>query len=937
MANLQPNLQVQMGMNTAGVQKGAAIANKALQGVGQQAGQSQGKVDGFGKTLRAMWRITGGIVLFNIIRSVTRAFKDLIGVTLDFDTAMRNVNSVAHMDEAAFKDLQDQVVDLALDPRIKDGPAKLAEGLYTVTSAGYNAQDAMLIMEQAALASTAGMTTSAVAADVLISTLGAYNLTAKDAASVTNSLFEIVNISKYTFEQMASAMDTVTPTAAALGIGINEIGAAMAVFASHGVDANTATVQMNGILTAMLKPTDAMKAALGQLGYETGQQMLEANGFVNTMKIWGNVVGDDAGMAAALFGDVRALRGEMNLTNDGGVALTKNLELMNGAQEDGGAMARALAEQMKAVSFQIAIFKKDLQVLAVMGFGLISPYIVRFLNAINGLFAGVIKNFRTFRKEGLDFWTSLRYAVDKTITHMFGPELGNKFAKFVFHLENFYNQIKAIVETVAPPFMKFMGFLLDHLSTLVPAVLGAVIGVKLLTTALKVQAVVVKLLAIQFTPLLIAFIAIAAVVAILFVAYTKNWFGIRDKTKAAISAIVSFLDPFTSKFIKAFGTIKKGFELIGRGFKEGGLAGGLKALFGKGGQMILQGLGRILGLPYRIIGQFLRQIKTGFAPLDAILHNIGAIFQDVGLIIQAVFNGKWREAFRLGWDIMTRYVKNYKMIAQLLIDVFKAIPWGKIAVGILVGLERAGAYMESQGYPWMLDTMKRIWGALYDGILFVWNNDLGPFLGSFMGLVIGVFDTAIDWLYDVGKYLISGMWNGISDAFTWGLNWLGGAKDWIVGAFTGSVHWLEMVGHEIMNGLWNGMVSVINWMKQNFHHLVDWMPDFMKKQLGILSPSKVFAAIGKQIPAGLAMGMQSGMRDIENAMGRMNVSVMPTRARTPILAGITASGSAGSGRTSNQRILNIHPGAIVVKDSGNPKQTANIILRAIRNVEAGAA
>ena len=67
------------------------------------------------------------------------------------------------------------------------------------------------------------------------------------------------------------------------------------------------------------------------------------------------------------------------------------------------------------------------------------------------------------------------------------------------------------------------------------------------------------------------------------------------------------------------------------------------------------------------------------------------------------------------------------------------------------------------------------------------------------------------------------------------------------------------IGKNIVMGLWDGMQSMVSWLKSKvtsfFKNLV---PDWAEKALGIASPSKVFAGIGKNIVSGLASTFNIG-------------------------------------------------------------------------------
>ena len=67
------------------------------------------------------------------------------------------------------------------------------------------------------------------------------------------------------------------------------------------------------------------------------------------------------------------------------------------------------------------------------------------------------------------------------------------------------------------------------------------------------------------------------------------------------------------------------------------------------------------------------------------------------------------------------------------------------------------------------------------------------------------------------------------------------------------------IGKDIVKGLWNGIQNMAGWLKDKvvgfFKNL---LPDWAEKALGIKSPSKVFAGIGKNIVQGLASTFNIG-------------------------------------------------------------------------------
>lgn len=117
------------------------------------------------------------------------------------------------------------------------------------------------------------------------------------------------------------------------------------------------------------------------------------------------------------------------------------------------------------------------------------------------------------------------------------------------------------------------------------------------------------------------------------------------------------------------------------------------------------------------------------------------------------------------------------------------------------------------------------------------------------------------------------------------------------------------IGKDVIRGVWDGISSMGNWIKDKVVNFVkDKIPGPIKKALGISSPSKVAAALGVQVPAGLAQGIDKASGLVEKAAINMADSALagitgPTI--NPSLAFGTSVGALGSGSgnsTTNQQV-----------------------------------
>ena len=140
------------------------------------------------------------------------------------------------------------------------------------------------------------------------------------------------------------------------------------------------------------------------------------------------------------------------------------------------------------------------------------------------------------------------------------------------------------------------------------------------------------------------------------------------------------------------------------------------------------------------------------------------------------------------------------------------------------------------------------WGGIQErtinGILFI--------IRAYQGLVSWV--TNIDW-GGLGKSIVDGITLGIT-MFKFGpADAIMAVVNWLITKFK-SVNW-KALGSAIVQGIMSGILDTTTWIKNLVTGWVDDFLAYMKALLGIASPSKVFAEIGRDLNRGLAVGIKA--------------------------------------------------------------------------------
>lgn len=262
-------------------------------------GLYEGKREAMGIIKALANEVTSFDIFSGIGISAATAFAQAAKSSYEFEQEFRkNMLEVATISTQVSDDMtgfMNRVMSITQEIPIKAPEA--AKALYEIVSAGHDGADGMKILEVAAKSAIGGLTETATAADAITTILNAYNLSADKASSVSDQLFTTVRLGKTTFGELGSSIAQVAPIAAAYGIGIDEVLAAVASLTKQG----TPTAE------AMTKIRAAIQGTANELGdaafqgrtFQEALQLIndKADGSASKMK---EMLGTDEGLAAAL-------------------------------------------------------------------------------------------------------------------------------------------------------------------------------------------------------------------------------------------------------------------------------------------------------------------------------------------------------------------------------------------------------------------------------------------------------------------------------------------------------------------------------------------------------------------------------------------------------------------------------------------------------------
>jgi TP901 family phage tail tape measure protein len=340
------------------------------------------------KTKKAMQKVGMGMVAMGgaILGGMGLAMKS----AADFETAMREVNTMMNLSSNEFKSFSSDVQAMASDMGVD--AVKAAKALYQAISAGVPKENAIDFLKVATKAAIGGVTDTTTAVDGLTTVINAFKMPISEAEHVADVMFTTVKGGKTTMEELSASLFNVAPIAAASGIAFEEVSAALATMTKQGIPTNVATTSLRQALVTMQTPTADMAAALKDLEYESGQAMIAELGLAGALeKLRGYSKGSNETLMR-MFGSVEAGQAVLSLTGDSAQMFAADILAMSGAA---GASDAAFQEMEKSAARQMEKMQaafKDIQIT-------IGNVLLPGLNALLGVIKPIVAAMTDWTRE----------------------------------------------------------------------------------------------------------------------------------------------------------------------------------------------------------------------------------------------------------------------------------------------------------------------------------------------------------------------------------------------------------------------------------------------------------------------------------------------------------------------------------------------------------
>lgn len=330
--------------------------------VGDEAKQAENRIEGakketreWGGAARGVRTAIAGIVAGLGAREIVQGLRQATESAIDFQGGLNEVFTlIPGADDLLRETLGEGVREVARE--FGQLPEDAIPALYNALSAGVPPDNVLAFLETASKLAVGGVTDLNSGVNILTTAVNAYSAVVDengvallDANLASDILFTTVRLGKTTIDELNASLGQVLPTAAATGLGFEDVGAALAVLTANGLNTPRATTALNASLVELNKAGTKSFELFSQTAGQTFPEFIAAGGnLAEGLRILSEGA-DATGVSILDIVPVEAARGVLALTN--------NIDALDAAtaefQDTAGASEGAFTEIFEGDAFAV--------------------------------------------------------------------------------------------------------------------------------------------------------------------------------------------------------------------------------------------------------------------------------------------------------------------------------------------------------------------------------------------------------------------------------------------------------------------------------------------------------------------------------------------------------------------------------------------------------
>lgn len=264
------------------------------------------------------------------VKAITDALMDCTQTSMEFETAMAKVGTIADKSQKPLGDMRNEI--LALSSETGKSVGELAEATYQAISASVATESAVDFVGTANKLAVGGFSDTTTAVDILTTAINAYGMSADDAAKISDVLITTQNLGKTSVAQLGASMGMVIPLAAAYNMDLEDLSASYALLTANGTQTAQATTYVKAALNELGSTSSVVGSTLKKkTGKTFAELMAEGNSLGDVLQVLADSVDGDTTAFNNMWSSSEAGVGMLSILNSGTSKYNSLVQAMEGS------------------------------------------------------------------------------------------------------------------------------------------------------------------------------------------------------------------------------------------------------------------------------------------------------------------------------------------------------------------------------------------------------------------------------------------------------------------------------------------------------------------------------------------------------------------------------------------------------------------------------
>lgn len=858
---------------SAGWSKAAQTAASQMKGIQDSSSNTSKNV---GKKLSSI----GTALSIGVTLPLVAVGKQMWTTASDFEASMSQVGAIAGAQGAEFDALRDKAVQLGKDTVFSS--SEVADAMVEMAKAGWDTTQIINGMEGVLDAASASGENLSSVSTIMADAMTTFGIEASEATHVADVLTQSANKGTISISDIGQSLKYIGPSAAAAGFSFEDVNTAILAMSQSGIKASQAGTSLRSLFVNLVKPTDAMQAAMDELGIS----ITNSDG---TFKSLDDIVAQLRSSMSGLTDEQKAYYASVLAGKTG---LSGMMSLINMSQEEYDELAASI-DNCGGVADETAAIMQDnlkndveqlsgsLEALAITVMKNLEPVLRQFVQWLEGI---------------VDWFTALDPQIQNAIVIV--AALAAALGPVLVVLGGIIGgaqQVNNALDTLTKAFQSLSN-IPDLLSTIAS---GAGKAFSMITS-----------------PVGIAVAAIGALVAAFIYLWNTNE-DFRNAITEIWTGIVETLSGFFGSIGEKLAAVGITWDSVIQGLSTAWntFCTMLAPVFEGAFQLISTVLTTvtevILGLLDIFIGlftgnwdQFWNGISTVFSAIwngivgvlqtvwNTIVGVVEAFLGLLGTNIETVLNNI-ANFFVTIWNAIVTTVQNVwntivSAISGFLQTIWNTITtiWNNIVNTITTVMNNIWNTIQSI-WKNIQNTVMTVVTSIFQTVSSIWNNILST-ISSIMSSIWNTISSIWNSIVSTVSSVVSSIWNAVSNAFNNVVSTISSAmesaKTGVSNGISNVLNFFSNLPSRILSALgnlgsllWNAGSSIIDGLLNGLKSAIGGVYDFVSGIAGTIASlkgpipydKKLLITNGQAIMQGLEVGLEDGFGDVKKEVSGM--------------------------------------------------------------------